>query len=110
MKWKLGRHQTGYEKLLIFQSKWLLCDLYFLRMKQGSFIPNHIDKSPIEGMNHNRVNVILKEATEGGKFESKYPVVKFFRFIFFRPDKNKHNVSEVILGTRYVLSFGWLNG
>lgn len=110
IKWQEGRQKTGYEKLKIFESKFLKMDCYLLRMKEGSHIDFHYDK--VEGYEHNRLNIILKKAEYGGEFclegPSGYPRRVRDRIILFRPDIDHHAVSKVERGTRYVLSIGWL--
>jgi hypothetical protein len=111
IKWTEGRQGSGYFKFKIFKSKLLKMDIYLLKFPEGSYIDLHTD--PVEGHKHHRLNVILKKADKGGQFSSTprgwqnmYPTMG--RIIKFRPDLEKHMVSKVILGTRYVLSIGWL--
>lgn len=100
--WQAGRQNTGYEKLCIISKSWF--DVYILRFKPGSSIPKHRD--PILDKIHLRMNVILKHAKEGGEFRCSKCILNWSRLKIFRPDKFKHSVTEVTLGTRYVLSIG----
>lgn len=106
MKWEQGRQGTGYEKLCIFSSSILRMDCYLLKYKVGSSIPWHRD--PLEvPLEHWRMNIFLKNAKRGGEFKTKHPTqVNWRRLQIFRPDQNLHKVTEVLEGTRYVLSFG----
>lgn len=102
IKWEKGRQGTGYKKKLLLQGSFY--DIYLLKYEVGDSIPPH--KDPVPNKKHFRVNVILKNAV-GGKFVCDNVLFKFGRVIFFRSDIAEHSVTEVIKGTRYVLSIGW---
>lgn len=106
-KWEAGRQGTGYEKLKLFESKWLKADCYLLRYKPGSNAPYHRDPT-VPGYEHHRINITLKRAWIGGDvwIEDRGHVLS--RIFKFRPDIYDHAVSIVRAGTRYVLSIGWL--
>lgn len=104
MKWEKGRQGTGYERLTIFSSKRLKCDLHILRYKPGTYIPAHTDK--VERHKHYRINVEIKKAKVGGRFVCRR-AKRFWRFTYFRPDRDIHAASMVEGGTCYLLSFGW---
>jgi hypothetical protein len=111
-RWEQGRQGTGYEKMLLLRSTWLRFDVYLLRYQQGSYINWHTD--PVEtGLRHYRCNVVLCKAN-GGNFlvgtRGPSPILNTNRIKVFRPDLTEHAVSEVIEGTRYVLSIGWVRG
>jgi hypothetical protein len=116
MKWEKGRQNGTYEKLLILQSAVVPFDIYLLRYVPGSYIAIHND--PVPGCSHHRVNIELRRAKRGGRFEvvrrlSKLDKLKktwFNRITWFRPDKLDHYVTRIEEGTRYVLSIGWLKG
>jgi hypothetical protein len=97
-----GRQGTGYEKLKLFSA--LFFDSYVLRFDEGSYIPEHVDI--VDGFNHFRLNVILRNADEGGEFRCDNVLSIFGRVHLFRPDIEKHLVTEIHSGRRIVLSFG----
>lgn len=103
-KWIPGRQGTGYFKRVILQTKWF--DMWILKYPREAHIPEHVD--PVDGFKHYRVNIVLQKAELGGEFFSDNTIVNILdRVYFFRPDKSRHGVSRVHLGTRYVLSIGW---
>ena len=106
-RWEKGRQNTGYEKLFLFGSKWLLkFDCYILKFGEGVNIPLHIDQ--VDHGKHYRLNIILKHAKLGGHFHCKNCIFETPRIKLFRPDLNEHSVSKIERGKRYVLSVGWL--
>ena len=106
-RWERGRQQSGYDKLLIVQSRWPIpFDVYLLRFPEGSEIAPHVD-AVAEG-EHHRVNVIIKSAREGGEFRCADPLYESRRIKYFRPDVSEHSVSKIVRGRRYVLSVGWI--
>ena len=82
------------------------CDLYLLKFPEGSKVLEHKDE--VEDGKHYRINFILKKAKEGGNFKCERYIYESSRIKFFRPDVNIHEVSEVIKGSRYLLSIGWI--
>lgn len=111
-RWVKGRQGTGYERLTIFQSQLLKCDLHILRMSPGIIIPPHKDNIAPHLLKqgykkHFRFNVVLKKAIGGNFVTSALGLVKK-RWALFRPDIDLHWVTPVHSGTRYVLSMGWL--
>lgn len=113
--WEQGRGKTGYEKLPILVTSF--CDCYLLRYPEGSYIPEHKDELPWQVLldlrtpswwtpKHFRLNVVVKEALEGGKFRCQKTLFQTRRLAFFRPDKYAHEVTKILRGTRYVLTFG----
>lgn len=108
-RWEKGRQLSGYDKMFLLGSKWLLMfDVYLLRFKEGSEIKAHMDK--VEKGKHYRLNIVLKQAKEGGEFVCKSPIYESYRIKFFRPDACEHSVTKVIRGNRYLLSIGWVSG
>jgi hypothetical protein len=120
MKFKPGRQGSGYSVLTLFKSKLLQRDAYIIKYPTGSAIPAHKDPVP-EGYVHWRLNIVLPTKHTGGDFYYLYPEnpnntyliyskTSWFglKIIKFAPSEITHSVSEVISGTRYVLSFGWL--
>lgn len=108
MKWQKGRLNSGYEKLLLFQSKRLRMDAWILRYHEGSLLPFHTD--PVTGVRHFRLNIVLKKAKKGGRLITVGEPLfhtKNNRIVFFRPDLSHHAVTKIYEGTRYVLSIGW---
>ena len=108
-RWQVGRQDTGYDKMLILGSYWPLpFDCYLLRFNTGSEIPPHLDQ--VTNGRHYRLNLVLKAAKQGGKFECDSPLFSTRRVFLFRPDIESHSVSKILAGTRYVLSIGWVLG
>jgi hypothetical protein len=107
LRWRRGRQETGYDKMLMLQSPWPLpFDVYLLRFREGAEIPPHTD--PVSSGRHFRCNIVLKRATVGGDFVCTRPIFATPRIKLFRPDACEHSVTRVARGTRYVLSIGWV--
>ncbi len=106
-RWQSGRQNSGYDKMLLLQSRWPLpFDLYILRFPEGSEVKPHTD--PVSFGRHFRLNVVLKPARVGGEFQCSTPIFQTSRIKLFRPDACEHSVTKVEIGTRYVLSIGWV--
>ncbi len=103
MKWEQGRQGTGYEKLKLFSSTRLGCDLWLLRSGPGIAVPWHKDRIP--NRRHFRANIILRQAKRGGVFNASRVIVDLPRLKVFRSD-DWHAVTAVEAGRRLVLSFG----
>ena len=104
-RWQKGRQRTGYEKMPLLILQWpLKFDCYLLRFSEGNEIPPHIDE--VKQGRHFRLNLILKHARSGGEFFCEQTIFESRSIKLFRPDINKHSVSKVLLGKRYVLSVG----
>jgi hypothetical protein len=105
--WEQGRKKTYYSKLTIFANPFLIpWHILILKFPEGSNIPEH--KDPMKGRRHWRLNIIVKSAKEGGEFICENPIIQSRFLNFFRSDINKHRVTKVVSGTRYVLSIGWM--
>lgn len=106
MDWEEGRQHTGYFKKLIRRSTFPIGhDILLLKYPKGARIPWHLD--PVEGKKHYRMNVELNSSFDGGNFETEHDVMFSMGPVnIFRPDKNKHRVTEVTDGTRYLFSVG----
>lgn len=105
MKWREGRQGTGYRVLTLWQ-KWF--DLHIIHYPVGAHIPLHVD--PVNGSEHHRVNIVLREALRGGiAYFDAIHVDRWCRsrIIKFRPDIVEHGVTKVREGSRIVLSIGW---
>ncbi len=111
--WQPGRAGTGYFKYPVLEGPFF--DLYLLRYPEGSHIHEHKDPLSLEALfasplwwtpRHFRLNVVLKRAMEGGEFVCESVIFRTKHLAFFRPDKYLHQVTKVLRGTRYVLSFG----
>lgn len=118
MKWEYGRQNTGYLKHLIYQSLWPIpWDVYILKYPENSNVIGHTDPV-VKGKRYYRLNVILKKSVTGGIFWKSRKSIKQPMLIganlykgrinFFRPDIERHGVTVVCKGTRYVLSLGFL--
>lgn len=107
LRWRSGRQNTGYEKMLLLANPFVLpFDCYLLRFKQGAGIPEHTD--PVDDRRHYRLNIVLKKASAGGEFRCREPLYESRRIKLFRPDLTSHSVTPVVDGVRYVLSVGWV--
>jgi len=106
-RWQRGRQESGYHKMLIGGAYWpIKFDMYLLKFPAGSEIPPHTD--PLKEGRHYRLNVVLKQAREGGIFFCNSPIFETNRVKLFRPDITEHEVSKIRRGNRYVLSIGWV--
>lgn len=104
MKWELGRQGGGYFKLKVFKTKWFDC--FLIKFPNGSTINTHTD--PCDYGKHYRINITLRKPRGGGAFNCEGgPIVSLPRFVLFRPDIQKHSVSEVE-GYRFIISFGFV--
>lgn len=93
--------------MLVLASMWPLpFDVYCLKFPEGSHIPPHVDETTLGS--HYRLNVVIKNAKEGGEFQCKNPIFETKRIKYFRPDVSEHSVSKVTSGNRYVFSIGWV--
>lgn len=110
-RWTDGRQGSGYK--IFYMWNWLF-DFLIIRYPTDSYIHWHVDPVPAP-LKHHRVNIVLKEAKEGGDFEYNAideeigGLIKTKqRFIRFRPDIEKHRVHKITKGERWVLSIGWI--
>ena len=107
MSWQSGRQNSGYLKMLLLTLKWpIKFDLYLLKFPEGSKVLAHKDE--VGKGKHYRINLIVKQAQEGGTFKCENPIYESSRIKFFRPDIDIHEVSEIRKGSRYLLSIGWI--
>lgn len=104
LKWQEGRQDSGYRKLPIVHFKRF--DIWLLQFPVGSYIKPHVDS--VESGRHFRLNIFLKNAMIGGRFQCSKCIKRNRLFAFFRPDKEEHSVTKVLSGTRYVLSIGFV--
>jgi len=99
-KWKMGRQNPYYNKMLLFRIPKFM-DCWIIKYTKGVGIGWHTDK--VEGKRHYRLNIVLRN---GGEFWINHrPINK--RIIFFRPDLEMHSVK--VIGEnekRLVLSIG----
>ena len=109
LRWVRGRQETGYDKMLLLATPFpVRLDAYLLRYPQGSQIPPHTD--PVAAGRHYRLNVVVRQAREGGEFVCRGAPWRWGRVALFRPDRSEHAVTRVVSGQRYVLSVGWVVG
>jgi len=107
LRWKAGRQQTGYQKMLLATALWpIKFDMYLLRFNEGHEIPTHRDQ--VESGKHFRLNIILKHPKRGGEFKCEEALFSTRSIKLFRPDICEHSVSKIVEGNRYVFSLGWL--
>lgn len=108
MKWINGRaNNSGYQKLLLFESKRFKFDCYILKYPKGSYLDWHTDE--VKDYKHYRFNWTFWKALVGGICKTIMPPIWKCKCAYlFRPDNNLHSVTAVEKGTRYVFSFGWL--
>jgi hypothetical protein len=123
--WAPGRQGTGYEKLdlktckpvepIVRSAMWILgvtadygfWDAYLLRYPDMAFIPKHRDEAGMFGMEHYRINALVKPATLGGLLimEGATIMIEPGDAIVFRPDVEEHEVTQC-RDERLVLSVG----
>ncbi len=107
LRWQRGRQGTGYDKLLLLATPFVIpFDLYLLRFPDGTEIPPHRD--PVTSKRHYRLNIVLMRPRAGGEFICANPIFETKRIKLFRPDVSLHSVTQVQGGSRYVLSLGWV--
>jgi hypothetical protein len=93
--------------MLLATAKWPRhFDVYLLRFFEGHEVPPHTDR--VKDGEHHRINVVLKNAVEGGQFICKDSIYESKYIKYFRPDTSEHKVTKIIKGSRYVFSFGWI--
>lgn len=103
-KWISGRQKSGYEKMILFiNTRVVPFDFYILKYLKGSFVPEHTDYIP--RYRHYRLNIILRQPIQGGKFICHHPIFTSKWVNFFRSDR-PHSVSKIKKGSRYVFSIG----
>jgi hypothetical protein len=108
-RWQRGRQGTGYDKMLLLTAPWPIpFDSYLIRYPEDSAIPPHVDQ--VKSGRHFRLNIILKSPKSGGEFICKDPLFATSRIKLFRPDVSEHSVTQVVGGSRYVFSLGWVLG
>jgi len=105
-RWEKGRQESGYLKMLLLKSNIFKFDLYLIKFPQGSLIKPHTDI--VQNEKHYRINIILKNAKEGGEFICSKLMYNSKRIKIFRPDIEEHSVSKIKEGTRLVISLGWI--
>ena len=106
-RWERGRQNTGYDKMLLCGATWpIRFDTYLLKFPTGSEVPPHTDK--VQSAKHYRLNIVLKNAKQGGEFICATPIFETKRIKLFRPDDCEHQVLKVEKGNRYLLSIGWV--
>jgi len=106
-RWERGRQNSGYDKMLLCGATWpIKFDTYLLKFPEGSEISPHTDK--VVSGKHYRLNIVIKNAVEGGEFICSNPIYETKRIKLFRPDESEHQVSKIVKGNRYLLSIGWV--
>ncbi|HRE17989.1 MAG TPA: hypothetical protein PLW86_13140 [Rhodocyclaceae bacterium] len=106
-RWQRGRQGSGYDKMLLLTARWPIAfDSYLIRYPEGSEIPPHV--APVQAGRHYRLNIVLKAPQSGGEFICATPIFATRRIKLFRPDACEHSVTQVVGGSRYVFSLGWV--
>lgn len=98
---------------LAIPAGWAFADAWLLRYPRGASIPPHIDPPEAPGMQHVRLNAIVRAPARGGVLTVDGAVVALAEgdAVVFRPDAHEHAVSVVDDGARLVFSVGaWLPG
>ncbi len=106
MTYVAGRQGTGYFKKALFEvelGSWGF-DGWLLWYPVGAHIPPHTD--PVKGKKHWRLNIVLRNADQGGEFHTDGLIKNLPRITLFRPDLARHGVTKVTRGARHVLSLG----
>jgi hypothetical protein len=96
---------------LAIPAGWAFADAWLLRYPRGASIPPHVDPPEATGMQHVRLNAIVRAPRAGGVFTVDGAVVALAEgdAVVFRPDVDVHAVSVVDDGDRLVFSVGaWL--
>jgi hypothetical protein len=107
LRFTRGRQESGYEKMLLMTAPWPIpFDMYILRFRVGDHIPPHTD--PVTNRRHYRLNIVVRKASEGGEFLCEDAIFETERIKFFRPDRSRHAVSQIVRGSRWVLSVGFV--
>lgn len=106
-RWREGRQETGYFKMLLLWSKIPVpFDIYILKYPEGSQITPHVDQ--VTSGKHYRLNIILKNAKAGGIFKVENSIFETKRIKFFRPDVSEHSVTKIEKGQRILFSMGFI--
>lgn len=122
LPWTLGRQGTGYEiaslrdapppavsrALALLGATGDRWDAYFLRYRDGAFVPPHLDPAQ-PGLRHRRLNALLSQAAAGGELHISGAAISLAPgdAVIFYPDSELHEVAPVA-GTRLLLSVGAL--
>lgn len=87
---------------VLFQSRRF--SIYLVRYSAGHRIVPHVDMVS-EGRLY-KFNWVVIKPKAGGEFECERNIFNWFgRFILFRPDLHRHEVSKIERGRRLLLSF-----
>lgn len=87
---------------VLFQSR--LLSIYLVRYSAGHGIAPHVDM--VSAGKLTKLNCVLVKPSVGGEFSCEKTIFNLFgRFILFRPDLYRHEVSRIERGTRWLLSF-----
>lgn len=87
---------------ILFRSR--LLNVYLVRYSAGHRIVPHVDM--VSSGKLYKFNCVLVKPRAGGEFICEKNVFNLFgRFILFRPDLYRHQVSKIERGNRWLLSF-----
>jgi len=99
MKWKTGTSGPLYKKATIFKNRFF--DLHILKILGGGYIRPHVDNG-----RQLRINITIPTPHKGGKFVCYKSYLNSCGVSVYRADKHLHEFTEVVRGTKYVVSFG----
>lgn len=99
MKWIKGKIDESYQKRILFERENI--NLVLLKCPKNSWVPPHRDGVP--GKLHFQLNIPLKKAKRGGKFQISEPLVEKDKWSLFRPDSSLHEVTKVEEGCSWFL-------
>jgi hypothetical protein len=112
MRWEAERQNPGYEKMVLWVSKRWKFSICLIRINPGTSVKMRVDPAPA-GYEHHRLNITLKRSRVGMVlYEKVAGSNRFFiqedRVLKFRPDVQRHLVTQVNGGRWWMLSIGWL--
>ncbi|MFN2330018.1 MAG: 2OG-Fe(II) oxygenase [Chromatocurvus sp.] len=87
---------------VLFQSRRL--SIYLVHYAEGHRVIPHVDMVATGQLY--KLNCVLVKPRRGGVFACERSLFNFFdRFVLFRPDLYRHEVSRIEYGSRWLLSF-----
>tara|TARA_Y100001973_G_scaffold23125_1_gene34535 strand:- start:1723 stop:2031 length:309 start_codon:yes stop_codon:yes gene_type:complete len=99
MKWETGKSGHLYKKATIFKNRFF--DLHILKILGGGYIRPHVDNG-----RQLRINISTPTYHKGGIFLCYESYLNLCGISVYRADKHIHEFTEVVCGSKYVVSFG----